>query len=63
MYVESVTMTDFRCFEKAEGTFVYPGKEVLPEDALNNVTLLMGINGAGKTSTLRTARHYLRFEH
>jgi len=53
MYVESVTMTDFRCFEKAEGTFVYPGKEGLPEDALDNVTLLMGINGAGKTSTLR----------
>lgn len=53
MYVESVTMTDFRCFEKAKGTFVSPGKEGLPEDALDNVTLLMGINGAGKTSTLR----------
>ncbi len=53
MYVESVTMTDFRCFEKAVGTFVYPRKEGLPEDALDNVTLLMGINGAGKTSTLR----------
>ncbi len=53
MYVESVTMTDFRCFEKAEGTFICPGKEGLPEDALDNVTLLMGINGAGKTSTLR----------
>lgn len=26
MYVESVSMTDFRCFEKAETTFVpFPG--------------------------------------
>ena len=53
MYVESVSMTDFRCFEKAETTFVYPGMPGLPEGALPNVTLLIGINGAGKTSLLR----------
>ncbi len=53
MYVESVSMTDFRCFEKAETTFVYPGSKGMPEDALKNVTLLIGINGAGKTSLLK----------
>ena len=53
MYVESVSMTDFRCFEKAETTFVYPGVAGLPEGALPNVTLLIGINGAGKTSLLK----------
>ena len=53
MYVESVSMTDFRCFEKAETMFVYPGVEGLPKDALKNVTLLIGINGAGKTSLLK----------
>lgn len=53
MYVEKLTMKDFRCFEQAEVTFVYPGKEGLPADALNNVTLLIGINGTGKTSVLK----------
>ncbi len=53
MYVESVSMTDFRCFEKAETTFIYPGIKKLPKEALPNVTLLIGINGAGKTSVLR----------
>jgi len=53
MYVEKLTMKDFRCFEQAEVSFVYPGKEGLPEEALNNVILLMGENGAGKTSVLK----------
>jgi AAA domain, putative AbiEii toxin, Type IV TA system len=53
MYVESVSMTDFRCFAKAETTFVYPGVVGLPDGALPNVTLLIGINGAGKTSLLK----------
>lgn len=53
MYVEKLTMKDFRCFEQAEVSFVYPGKEGLPAEALNNVTLLIGINGTGKTSVLK----------
>lgn len=53
MYVEKLTMKDFRCFEQAEVSFVYPGKEGLPAEALNNVTLLVGINGIGKTSVLK----------
>jgi hypothetical protein len=53
MYVEKLTMKDFRCFEQAEVTFVYPGQKGLPAEALDNVTLLMGINGAGKTSVIR----------
>ena len=53
MFVESVSLTDFRCFEKASTTFVYPGVVDLPEGALPNVTLLIGINGAGKTSLLK----------
>jgi len=54
MYVESVSMTDFRCFENASTTFVCPGMPGLPEGALPNVTLLIGINGAGKTSLLKS---------
>lgn len=53
MYVEKLTMKDFRCFEQAEVTFVYPGKEGLPAEALKNVTLLIGINGTGKTTCLK----------
>jgi hypothetical protein len=53
MYVEKLTMKDFRCFEQAEVTFVYPGKEGLPKEAIPNVTLLIGINGLGKTSVLK----------
>ena len=33
MFIESITMKDFRCFEQAEATFVYPGKKGLPEGA------------------------------
>lgn len=53
MYVEKLTMKDFRCFEQAAVTFVYPGKDGLPPEAMNNVTLLIGINGTGKTSVLK----------
>ena len=53
MYVEKLTMKDFRCFEQAEVSFVYPGKVGLRDEALPNVTLLIGINGTGKTSVLR----------
>jgi hypothetical protein len=53
MYVEKLTMKDFRCFEQAEVSFVYPGKKGLPEEAIPNVTLLIGINGTGKTSVLK----------
>lgn len=52
MYVESVTMTDFRCFENVTVTFVHIN-DVISDETLRNVTLLMGINGAGKTSTLK----------
>lgn len=52
MYVEKLTMKDFRCFEQAEVSFVYPDKDV-PKEALPNVTLLIGINGTGKTSVLK----------
>lgn len=53
MFIESISMKDFRCFEQAEATFVYPGKKGLPEGAMPNVTLVMGENGSGKTSTLK----------
>ena len=54
MYISSVKLKDFRCYHRAETTFVHPGAALdLPNDALKNVTLLVGVNGTGKTSILR----------
>jgi predicted ATPase len=52
MYVRRLTIEQLRCFEHAELALQYPGREdgaaVLP-----NVNLLLGNNGAGKTTVLR----------
>src|SRR5262245_26693878 len=54
MYVRSVNVENFRHFERAEVDFVYPGMESKPgKDVLSNVTLLVGVNGSGKTSVLK----------
>ncbi len=54
MYISSVTLENFRCYRRAEVTFVHRGKGAgLPRQALKNVTLLVGVNGSGKTSILR----------
>ena len=47
-------MEDFRCFRRGEAAFVHRGSDLaLPPGAPSNVTLLVGINGSGKTSILR----------
>jgi len=54
MYVRSVSVENFRHFEKAAVKFYDPGSDApIHKDALRNVTLLVGVNGAGKTSVLR----------
>jgi hypothetical protein len=54
MYISSVTMKNFRCYRSANSTFVHRGQgDKLPRQALKNVTLLVGVNGSGKTSILR----------
>ncbi len=56
MYISSLSLKNFRCYRQAETTFVHPDAEAtldLPKGALNNVTLLVGVNGSGKTSILR----------
>jgi hypothetical protein len=54
MYISSVSLNNFRCYRRTETTFVHRGAaDDLPEGALNNVTLLIGTNGSGKTSVLR----------
>ncbi len=54
MFISTVTLKDFRCYRRTETTFIHPGAhDDLPDGALKNVTLLVGVNGSGKTSILR----------
>lgn len=51
MYVEDITIEAFTCFRHVWAPLVVPGKG--NGVALGNVNLVLGINGAGKTSFLR----------
>lgn len=56
MHVKSITIENLRCFQTAGLELQYPGreKEAGREDVvLPNINLLLGNNGAGKTSVLR----------
>jgi hypothetical protein len=53
MYVTSLEVENLRCFEKTTMSFLYPGKPDVPKQVLDNVNLLLGMNGAGKTTILK----------
>ena len=57
MYVRSLSIQNMRSFESVEVPLCHPGDGIAPAtDAvphLDNVTLLLGSNGSGKTSVLR----------
>ena len=57
MYVEKITIKNFRCFAEATVDLNYPGREPrrghkLP-DRFKNVTLFIGANGSGKTTVFK----------
>lgn len=52
MYVTKQHVTDFRCFRDQVFDWEFPGKPNEPALELPNVNLLLGVNGAGKTSAL-----------
>jgi hypothetical protein len=51
VYVRSLQIKNLRCFESAAVDLQFPGREAPPE--LPNVNLLLGNNGAGKTTVLK----------
>ncbi len=55
MYIETLSIRNLRCFGRAGLRFQHPDLPTGSEDGLNNVNLLLGDNGAGKTTVLRAA--------
>jgi hypothetical protein len=53
LYVKSIKIRNLRCFEDAELHLQYPGREQQNPPELPNINLLLGGNGAGKTSILK----------
>lgn len=57
MYIDSITLHNFRTFRKSKITFVHPDRRFstrgLPRPTLSNVNLLLGNNGFGKTTLLK----------
>lgn len=53
MYIESLEVEDFRCFEKARVLFEYKGRHAESKaPRLPNVNLILGDNGTGKSAIL-----------
>jgi hypothetical protein len=55
VYIQSLKIESFRTFESAEIRFNLPDQGPSSGSSLPNVSLLLGDNGAGKTSVLRAA--------
>lgn len=57
MYIDSITVRDFRVFRESSIVFVHPDQRWsdsgLPEPSLSNINLLLGDNGLGKTTLLK----------
>jgi predicted ATP-binding protein involved in virulence len=57
MYIDNLSLTNFRTFRKSRIDFVHPDQDFkklgIPEPKLNNVNLLLGNNGLGKTTLLK----------
>lgn len=53
MYVENLSISNFRCFEDTRLMLNYPGRQERASLRLPNVNLLLGGNGSGKSSVFK----------
>jgi predicted ATPase len=51
MYIQSLHIKNFRCFENAAASFLHPLSK--SPGGLNNINLILGDNGSGKSSVLK----------
>ncbi|HEY1082699.1 MAG TPA: AAA family ATPase, partial [Prosthecobacter sp.] len=58
MYIDNIQIENFRTFRKSRISFVHPDQDFaklgLPKPKLTNINLLLGNNGLGKTTLLKT---------
>lgn len=58
MYIDHIQIESFRTFRKSQISFVHPDQDFaklgLPKPKLANINLLLGNNGLGKTTLLKT---------
>lgn len=58
MYIDHIHIENFRTFRKSQISFVHPDQNFdklgLPKPKLTNINLLLGNNGLGKTTLLKT---------
>lgn len=53
MYAKSLSIYEFKCFQKAKLELQYPGRKSAGASEIPNINLVLGDNGGGKSSVLR----------
>lgn len=53
MYAQSLSIYEFKCFQKAKLELQYPGRKSKGASEIANINLVLGDNGGGKSSVLR----------
>jgi predicted ATP-binding protein involved in virulence len=54
MYIKRIEFSNLRCFKTGEMELVYPGsKQASDKFMLENVNVILGVNGSGKTTALK----------
>lgn len=53
MYAKTLSIYEFKCFQKAKLDLQYPGRRTAGASEISNINVILGDNGGGKSSVLR----------